>query len=216
MKTTLALTLVLALSVATAQAATTMFVEIAHEVDIDGSLFNVWEMQVTTTSDWTNARLDVNLAVGNFFASPFGATQEPTSGLKGALPNLEYDTWLTVPGGGGVEPVPMVQAGDIIMPTSTGQQTQIGASWGNTDTTDIGTFSIAQLTLSVDAKAGSGDPRVAGVAGIAFDVDSAGVGNDIVHPQSGLPYYIEGGMIIPEPATLCLLALGLPLLRRRK
>ena len=195
----LILTAVLIMTAATANAATVGFVEIAHEVDIEGSLFNVWEMQVTTETDWTNTRLDINLAGGEFYAHPLGGITEPTEAQKEATPNLEYHTWLTVPAGGGA---PVVLAGETIMPTATGQKTQIGASWGNTDTTDIGVFSIAQITLTPDAL-GSIEAR-------AYDVASAGVGV----PLDG--YSIEGGNILPEPATLALLAIGLPLLGRRK
>ena len=211
-RTVLALTIVVAMSAGAANAViTTDFVKINGDpVDIGGSLFNVYEMVVDASTDWTNSRLDVNLTVGEMFASPFGGIQEPTAALKAALTDLEFDTWLTVPGGGGADQVPIVLAGDIIMPTSAGQKTQIGASWGNTDTTDIGVFSIAQITISAN------DPAEGTITGRSYDVDSAGVGVEIVDPDTGNPFRIEGGQIVPEPVTLSLLCLGLPLLRRRR
>ena len=186
----LILAAVLAMMAAPANAAAVGFVEIAHEVDIEGSLFNVWEMQVTTETDWTNARLDVDLWSGEMYAHPLGGITEPIQSQKDAIDDLEYHTWLTVPGGGGEVDVPIVLAGEIIMPTAGGQRTRIGASWGNTDTTDIGTFSIAQITLSTDAEGW--------LELICFDVETEGLGagfrSSIGEPigQIGRPYPFAG------------------------
>ena len=153
---------------------------LASRQQIDGTDYNIWRMLVTSTTDWTNARLDVNLTAGHMYASPFGGNTEPTRELQDALPNLEYHTWLTVPAGGGA---PAVLADEIIMPTATGQKTRIGASWGNTDPADIGTFSIAQITLASDAR-GTGNAY-------SFDVCDGGAAVPVP-----LSFEIVDGMIL--------------------
>ena len=82
------------------------------------------------------------------------------------------------------------QAASATFPTSWASRGWIGASWFNTDVTNIGTFKIAQVTLSADA-AGS-------LGGTTYDAGTAGV---------GVEYSAEilNGLVVPEPATLGLL-----------
>ena len=78
--------------------------------------------------------------------------------------------------------------------------TEIGLSWFDTRDTGSGTFLIAQITLTEDAKGA--------ISGTSYDIDTAGVGVPIER------LWIDRGVIVPEPAILILLAVGAPLLRR--
>ena len=162
--------------------------------EIQGLVYNVWEMKVTTDTDWTNSRLDVALTQGGMYQSGF----DPFASWRCWVfafppgPEIIFDTYVDVPGECPVRPS---LAGAQVM-----TDTEIGLSWFDTRDTGSGTFLIAQITLTEDAKGA--------ISGTSYDIDTAGVGVPIER------LWIDRGVIVPEPAILILLAVGAPLLRR--
>ena len=205
MRKLLSIAVVLATAATAANAyVTTEFVKIA-EVNIEATDYRAWELRVTCTTDWTTAWLGIWLASGHMFnvASPLNFHLEQTEAMKASVANLQWDTWLTSPAGGGA---PIVTGMTIQEPTV------LAGPWANTDTTDIGTFSIAQITLSADAQGT--------VEGTVRDKETNRIGVDVGVTEDGVEgqWFIENGRFvwIPEPATLCLLAMGAVVLVRRR
>ena len=147
-------------------------------------------MLVDTDTDWTNAYLNITLSAGSFFEeATFGTDTEPNPALIPVFPDLAYDSYLDTPAA--YPSVASFAPGKVISPTV------YDVSWFDDpnfpDGPGVGQ-QIAQLTLTPDAQGT--------VYGIVFDIDTAGVGVEV------LGYSVVDGHIVPEPATLALLASG--------
>ena len=165
--------------------------------EIEGVTYNVWELRVTTDTDWTNSRLDVALTQGSMHQSSFNAEAYWRCMMFLLFPpgpDIIFDTYVDVPGGCPDRPS---SAGAAVM-----TDTEIALSWFDARDTGPGAFTIAQITLTQDAK-GS-------LSGKCYDTETAGVGV----PFDGL--WINQGMIVPEPVTLIWLTLGAALFRRTR
>ena len=170
---------------ATARAGNISSFALSQAVEIGDTSYNVYDMMVTCDYDWTNSRLDLSLSQGSLYHDAFGSFTEPSPAYYSFAPTLRWDTYLAVPGG---HPNVASLFGRVAM-----EADRLGASWFNTDVTNIGTFKIAQLTLSADA--------VGSLWGTTYDAGTAGV---------GVEYSAEilDGDVVPEPATLGLLLAG--------
>ena len=159
---------------------TTEFVKTSVQT-IDSVEYHIWEMRATAPGDWTNSRLEVTLSSGLMYNDPAGGTTEPDPALFGTHPNLQWDTYVTVPGGFGAD---VALGGEIIM-----EDTTVGVSWGDLAIDEGGTWKVAQMTLSSDA--------LGWVEGV-----SNTPGGGFASPFS---YSIEDGQIVPEPMVLLFL-----------
>ena len=153
------------------------------QIDVGGTIYNAWEMQVTTDTDWTNAQLHILLTQGSF------VYDEPP-GFCLAAPGLCPP------------PLTRVIPPNLIGP-ATATDTEFGASWFDVANNGPGTFTIAQIVMTQDAE-GS-------LFGKVYDVETAGTGVPI-----GLEYSAISNGMIPEPATLSLLATGGLIMLRHK
>jgi hypothetical protein len=172
--------------------------EKVNTVDLGGTTYKVWDMKVYTPSDWTNTRMDLLLTSGTLYQDPDGSDIHPNPGFFMFVPSLEWDTYLTVPSG---YPAPVSFAGAPPWMTDT----SITASWFDTVNDGPGIWKIARVTLSSDA--------YGTITGSSWDMGPA----PAVCCPLGFEFTIMAGEIVPEPATIALLALGaVALLRRRR
>jgi len=173
----------------------TSWTQVQHGKDVTGTLYNVWQMHSVTSTDWTNARLDVALTSGSMYNDSMGGTAVPNPAFFTVFPTLEWDTYADIPGGYPAGSVGF--AGATVMNATT-----VGASWFDTANTGAGDNMVFQLTLSQNANGT--------MTGKSYDVQTQGVGVPFEFP-------IVNGMVVPEPATLTLLGMGaLALIRRRR
>lgn len=103
-------------------------------------------MMTTPASDWTSGAILLNLASGSIYQSAQGEGTPMPSAFYDVLPDLEFDTYVGVPGGsiiGG--------AGDLGGDNLAFTSTELDVSYYNIAKDDIGTFSIGRITLSDDA-----------------------------------------------------------------
>ena len=181
MKRFLPIVAVLALMAVTASASVTT----AWTYNGTTSGFETYLLYATTTTDWTNARIVIDLTTGTM-------NHEETTGLGGGpVPQA-----LTLLDTGGVAPEfnPLTTAewsedpNDFIL------------SWGDTPVDGAGTWLIFVLTMT-DTSNGTIFVR-------NFDVETSGVG--VVAEYNIVSSGSPGAMIelVPEPATMVLLALG--------
>ena len=192
MKRFLPIVAVLVMAVSANAAISTSFVLVTA-----GSVtgYDTWEMRVTTDTDWTNSIMDLTLTSGTLYQDGVGGNTEPNPAFFTVFPTLEWDTYAAVPAG---YPALAGFAG-----TPTIDTTGFDASWFDSVSGGAGTFTVARITLSNSA-AGT-------ITGKSYDIDTAGVG------VSFDEWSIVGGEIVPEPATMVLLALGgLGVLVRKK
>ena len=155
------------------------------------------DLVATTDSDWLSAQMIVTLdAPGGFYQDPLGNTnpQSPNPAFFPLAPSLEFDTYVS----NGVlgESVSLTGAVDLGGPANeVFDADHLSILWYTTDTDDIGELTLARLSLAETA-----------VGTWTFIATAS--------PQGGPRLEVSG--IIPEPATLGILALaGLALLRRR-
>ena len=177
-------------------------------VEAGGPMFNIYELQVTTDTDWTNSRLDIALSAGSFgnhaFQNEDGAP--PLAALFGSFPELANDSFFQTPSGSAAS------TADLTFPQAAPSgDTVVGLSWFDTEDTGAGTHTLMQLAISTDA--------VGTIAGKNYDLDTAGVGVDVgMVGDVGGSWSVVGGEVVwvPEPATIGLLVLGgVALLKRR-
>ncbi len=174
----------------------TTFVRV-NTVEIDGTVYNVYDMMATQGSDWTNAILEITLTTGEFYNHFVASDSEPDPTLFGSFPDLEWDTYASVPGGyptlASFTPNSQFgQAGPTGDPETEPHfpvtNTHIKAGWFDTVKRGAGTFKIARLTLSSHA---------------AGTIDGAIFANSPSAEPYGKwfdgMYFIESGYILPEP-----------------
>ena len=156
---------------------------------------HAWDLAVSTSSDWTRARLDVDLTAGSIFNATSSLADgdfEPDPQWAsvpvedGGNPDLEWDSYVTTPEGAGSSVFVDSQASDGIT------DTQFRMEWFDAIYSAPGQHRIAQLTLSDDAQ---GTFRAT-----VFDSDSAGsAGTEIFGViVNGTPIVDESHL--PNPA----------------
>ncbi len=115
-----------------------------ESVTIDSNSYKVYEMRITTETEWTNTRMELELTSGTMYNHPVGGYSEPNPVLFQFWPDMEYDTYATVPRG---RPFfPGFAAG---IPTM--DDDEFLASWFDSLDDGSGTHKIAQITVSTDA-----------------------------------------------------------------
>ena len=122
------------------------FVEVDNSDQLSG--YNSFDLQITTDVDWTSAALVLTLTQGEIYQHIYGSNFTPPSSLVDLFPQLAYDTYIgaevsgtSVAGG----------AGDLGSVALRFDDQALSVSWFNIHNDDIGTFSIARITLSEDA-----------------------------------------------------------------
>lgn len=175
------------------------------------------EITVTTSSDWLSAQLYVNPTTdGDLFQYPFDpydvSPASPSQGLidTGAPPfvppltGIEYDCYIS---DGTMGSTVTIAGGAVDIGGGTAftfDDDLLDIAWGTNATTDIGTLRLAMVTLPNNAT---------GTWSFQATADPPEVGPKVIV----LGGSIVDGKLIPEPATMGLLAIGgLALLRRRR
>ncbi len=112
--------------------------------------FNTFDLLMTTPdSDWTSAALLLDLSAGSIYQASLGGDGPVPSDFFSIAPDLEFDTYVGVPGGniaGGAGDIDRSKGSEAELSTS-----RLSVSFYNTALTDVGTFSIGRVTLSDDA-----------------------------------------------------------------
>ena len=204
MKRFLSIVAVLALTAVAANAAISVEFVYLGEKTTDGPPFgtvagswNVYDMMITTTDDWTNAAMNLTLTTGTLhqweLLAGLGVGTTMTDSASWALyPDLEWDTCVTSPGGWAR---PVGFAGVTELTT-----TRMKISWDDAITDTPGTYLIARISLSLDAQGTIEDLEEAKCR--VYDIETQGVGVGFGHLS------VVDGFIVPEPATLAMLAFG--------
>ncbi len=163
-----------------AGAAVGTYFEKVNTVDIERTFYDVWDMMVDVGGDWTNSRVDLTLTSGNLYQDALGRDVEPYPHFFPLYHSVEWDTYVTTPGGWATIP----GFADYLPYMGT---TSITASWFDLADDGPGTWKIARVTLSNDAEGT--------IWSKSYDVDTPGCGADY-------SFIIEDGQIVPEPAAL--------------
>ena len=191
MKKCLPILVVLAMATVANAAISTDFVGTPVTLPTAGTPLIANSMQVTTDSEWLNSYIDITLSFGSFYETPvYGGDTEPNPAFVTLVPDLAYDSYLDTPGPYSTADLASFAPGKTVSPT------MYNVSWfDDANFPDgPGTFQVAQFTLTPDA--------MGTVVVRNFDTQSAGEG--VWEYQ----WSVEDGYIVPEPATLALLASG--------
>ncbi|MCH2114699.1 MAG: PEP-CTERM sorting domain-containing protein [Pirellulales bacterium] len=203
LKNFLALFAVLCMAVGAHAGTTTSFPLVSNGVFDNGGLagFSTYAMRVTSTTDWTNADLEISLSEGslNHVAPAFLGSTVGVNGLGDTAGLAPTAVLADLTGGFNGT---FSSAGAHVE-----SATDFSSSWFTTAGGDIGTFDIGMITLSSDAVGTIAYRTIAGSA-----VENGG--------WAGSPatFRIEGGaIVVPEPTSLMLASLGLiPMFLRRR
>ncbi len=133
------------LSGSSAEAAIALgFVPVDNSAVMTG--YTTYDMQVTTDTDWTAGAMLFELSAGSFYQHMQGADGGPPNlFLVSLFPDLAFDTYVVGNAVGGAGDIGRREA-QLSFDTDL-----LDVSWYNMDQADIGTTTIARLTLTDDA-----------------------------------------------------------------
>jgi PEP-CTERM motif-containing protein len=110
--------------------------------------YRTFDLQLNTPiSDWTGSALLLELSAGSIYQASLGGDGPIPSEFFGLVPELEFDTYVGVPGSSIAGGAGDVKGGD----TFEFSTERLSATFFNTANTDIGRISIGRVTLSDDA-----------------------------------------------------------------
>ncbi len=163
-------------------------------------------MTVDTDTEWTVAGLHLTLTAGTIYQDGFGNDFAPNPAFLGMFPDLALDSFITQPSGypdmPSKAPGSSITTSEFIVEWFDDANAPFGAGTGQI---------IAQITLSPDAQGYIshsvmvGDPAVESVVSYVIDDDGQNKYNE------GSEYWavIDGEIVlVPEPVTMSLLAIG--------
>lgn len=189
-----------ALMAATASADTlnnVIVTQVDNSAALSGYVTN--DISIDFTGQYTQSQLLITLTQGSIYQDGFGGDTAPNAGFIGLVPSLAFDTFVTLGGATTATSVdtPSFAGGAINLGgqvSKTFNTSTIDAAWfvpGGTTIFDNNNFLSARVTLSDDA-----------VGTWSY----YGLGSFPAYTASGT---VSGGqLIIPEPASLVLLAAG--------
>ncbi len=160
------------------------------------------DLVINTTVDWTSAVLTVN-APGSIYQNGLGSNVAPLQAWIGVSSDLEWDTYaaggtfstasLTGPAASFTSPpAPVMDANDILVTFYTDA------------TNNTGSVDLARVTIDSAFTGGSWSALI-------YNADSAGT------PALELSGTIVNGALVPEPASMLIMAIGgIGVLARRR
>jgi len=102
-------------------------------------------------ADWLSAAVLVNLTTGSVYNDPTFDALGPQQPFWGAFPDLEFDSWVGIPGDTTGSIVGSASdLGDPVGPAIISGQ-KVSAGWFNTDTSNTSATRITNISLSDDA-----------------------------------------------------------------
>jgi hypothetical protein len=172
------------------------------------------DIEITTTSKWLGCQLIIDVDVsGTIYQHPLYGQSYPQPGFWGMVPELEFDSFVTE----GSSPLGAASysGGAVDLGGATGETFDTGLidiGWFKSGSDITGEIMVARVTLADTAQ---------GYFGFLATSSPAETGPmyKLLNDQTGVYGEIVNGemIIVPEPATVGLLALGgLGLLIRRR
>ncbi len=122
------------------------FVQVDNSAVLAG--YNTFDLEITTTTDWTAAVLLLNLTQGTIYQDASGTALAMPPAAYAFVPSLEFDTAL---GDSAAASSIAGAAGDLGGDAYQFDTLELDVTWFNIANTDTGTFGIARITLSDDA-----------------------------------------------------------------
>jgi len=158
----------------------------------------------TTDTDWISSQMLITLTEGTVYQDDMGGITSPNPAWFTLAPTLEFDTYVS----NGVVGDPLSAEGGAVNlggdATLSFDEVGLNVNWFTTSDADTGALALARVTMSDTAQG-------------EWQVWMSAVneqGDDFLVITGGP---VENGVMVPEPATLSVLALGgLALIRRKK
>jgi hypothetical protein len=165
------------------------------------------DLSIDFAGQLSGVQLLVELTSGSIYQDAVGGAVPPNAGLLPVIPSLAYDTFVTLDSAtsGGPHGDPLLVGGAVNLGgPPTASFTTMGINQGFSPAAGVSSasnqtdFLAARITLSNDA---NGTVNfLASAAGAISDTISTPIVNGVIG---------GGGVVIPEPSTVILLAMGL-------